>query len=276
MNSFNPHSTSLINLFNSLWRNRNLWWQMTRRDVVGRYRGSIFGLSWSFLNPVIMLTIYTFVFSVVFKARWDIDINDSKMSFAIVLFIGLIVHGFFAECINRAPGLILSNVNLVKKAVFPIEILPFVAIASALFHMAVSTLILILAMLIFSSSLSWTIFFFPMVLVPFLIATAGFSLFLAATGVYVRDIVQITSVITSILLFLAPVFYPISALPKNYHILLHLNPLTFIIEEARKVVIWGRGPDFIGWLIYFTLSLAVLSFGFWWFQRARKGFADVI
>jgi lipopolysaccharide transport system permease protein len=276
MNSLNQHPTSLINLSKSLWRNRNLWWLMTRRDVVGRYRGSVFGLSWSFFNPILMLFIYTFVFSVVFKARWDIGQNDSKTNFAIVLFIGLIVHGLFAECINRAPGLILSNVNLVKRVVFPLEILPFVAIASALFHMMASMVILIFAMLVFSSTLPWTIFLFPMVLLPFLFATAGFSLFLAATGVYVRDIGQITGVVTSILLFLAPVFYPISALPKDYQILLHLNPLTFVIEESRKVIIWGYFPNFIGWLIYFTSSLVILWLGFWWFQRARKGFADVI
>ena len=122
----------------SVWRNRSLIVAMVKREVVGRYRGSIMGLAWSFFSPLLMLMIYTFVFSVVFKARWGVGGEESKTDFAIILFVGMIVHGLFAECVNRAPALILSNVNYVKKVIFPLEILPWVAFGSALFHTAIS------------------------------------------------------------------------------------------------------------------------------------------
>jgi lipopolysaccharide transport system permease protein len=270
------HSTSLKSLFNSLWRNRNLWWQLTRRDVVGRYRGSIFGLAWSFFNPFLMLIIYTFVFNVVFRSRWGIGTEETKTGYAIVLFVGLIVHGFFAECINRAPGLIISNVNFVKKVIFPLEILPWVGIGSAFFHAMVSLIMLIAAMLVLSLRLNWTILLFPVVLLPLLLTTMGFSFFLTATGVYLRDIAQITGVFTSVLLFVSPIFYPSSALPSDYQVLLYINPLTFIVEESRKVIIEGNFPDFRGLICYTISSCLILWIGFWWFQKARKGFADVI
>lgn len=275
----NPNSippTSLVALTRSLWANRQLISQMTKREIVGRYRGSIIGLAWSFLNPVLMLIIYTFVFSVVFKARWGIGVEDSKVDFAIVLFVGLIVHGIFADCINRSPGLILSNVNFVKKVVFPLEILPWVGIGSALFHAMVSIAMMLTTIFIFKSTLYWTILFFPVVILPLLFTTAGFSFFISATGVYVRDISQLTGIFTSILLFLSPIFYPISALPEKYRKHIYISPLTFIIEELRKVLLWGKLPDMVGLVLYLFLSLAVLWMGFWWFQRTRKGFADVI
>jgi lipopolysaccharide transport system permease protein len=142
----NPHqapSPTPAAMFASLWRNRQLIWQMTRREVVGRYRGSVLGLAWSFFNPVLMLIVYTFVFSVVFKARWNVSGDESKTDFAIILFTGMIVFNLFAEIVNRAPGLIIYNVNYVKKVVFPLEILSWVALGSVLFHSLVSLFVLL-------------------------------------------------------------------------------------------------------------------------------------
>lgn len=260
----------------SLWRNRELVWQMARREVVGRYRGSIMGLAWSFFNPVLMLIVYTFVFSVVFKARWGGGTEESKANFAIILFVGMIVHGLFAECVNRAPGLILSNVNYVKKVVFPLETLAWVAMGAALFHALISTVVLIAAQLIINLNLPWTALFFPLVLLPLLLATMGFAWFLAATGVFMRDIGQVTGILTTVMLFLSPVFYPVSGMPPPYQVVLLLNPLTFVIEQARAVLIWGRVPDWPGLAVYLTVSLGIAWAGFWWFQRTRKGFADVL
>ncbi|MVF22905.1 ABC transporter permease [Methylocaldum sp. BRCS4] len=249
---------------------------MTKRDVIGRYRGSVMGLSWSFFNPILMLAVYTFVFSVVFKARWSESGENSKTEFAIILFAGLIVHGMFAECVNRAPGLILSNVNYVKKVVFPLEILPWVTMGSALFHAAINIVVLLIFYGVINFSLNWTFVFLPLVLAPLMLITMGATWFLAATGVYLRDIGQTTGIITAIMMFLSPVFYPISALPEIYQRWLHLNPLTFIIEQTRNVLIWGRTPDMKGIGLYAVVSLMVAWIGYIWFQKTRRGFADVL
>jgi len=275
----NPHkapSPTPAAMFASLWRNRQLIWQMTRREVVGRYQGSVLGLAWSFFNPVLMLIVYTFVFSVVFKARWNVSGDESKTDFAIILFTGMIVFNLFAEIVNRAPGLIIYNVNYVKKVVFPLEILSWVALGSVLFHSLVSLFVLLLTQFILNHSLPWTIVFFPLVLLPLILASLGAAWFLAAIGVFVRDVGQITGVITTILMFLSAVFYPLSALPERYQNLLKLNPLVLIITESRNVLIYGSLPDW-SWLgLALLMGLAIAFAGFWWFQKTRKGFADVL
>ena len=276
MDTYHRHSGSPKEAFESFWRNRDLIWQLTKRDVVGRYRGSLLGIAWSFFNPVLMLTVYTFVFSVVFKARWGGGGDENRINFAIVLFVGMIVHGLFAECLNRAPGLIVSNVSYVKRVVFPLEILPWISMGSALFHVGINLLVLILAQLILMQQFPLTIVLAPFVVMPLVVATMGFTWFLAAIGVYVRDVGQTIGIVTTILLFLAPVFYPISALPERYRGWLHLNPLTFIIEEGRKVLVFGDLPNWGGWFAYFSVSFVIAWAGFWWFQRTRRGFADVL
>lgn len=248
---------------------------MTRRDVAGRYRGSMMGMLWSFLNPLLMLAVYTFVFSVVFQTRWGHG-DASKTDFAILLFAGMIVHALFAECVNRAPGLVLGNTSYVKKVVFPLEILPWVALASTLFHTAVSVLVLLLFFAIVHFYIHWTVIFLPLVLLPLAFLTMGVTWFLASAGVYLRDVGQTTGLVTTAMMFLSPVFYPASALPEGYRRLLHLNPLTFIIEQVRDVLVWGKMPDWPGLALYFVVSLVVAWFGFFWFQKTRKGFADVL
>ena len=275
----NPHSTqptSPLSLLRSLWRNRQLIAQMTRREVVGRYRGSVLGIAWSFFNPLLMLVIYTFVFSVIFKARWGIGVQESKIDFAIMLFIGMIIHGLFAECINRAPGIIISNVNYVKKVVFPLEILSWVAFGSALFHAAVSLVVLIVAQLIFRGHIPFTALLFPVVMLPLIFATIGLAWFLSSLGVFMRDIGQITGIITTVLLFISGVFFPISTLPEPYRTWVVLNPLAVIIEEGRNVLILGNLPDPVIWCVMMTLGLFIAWAGYAWFQKIRKGFADVL
>ncbi len=249
---------------------------LIKREVVGRYRGSLVGIAWSFFNPILMLLIYTFVFSVVFKARWAVGNGDSKADFAIILFVGMIIHGLFAECVNRAHSLILSNPNYVKKVIFPLEILPCVALGSALFHAVVSLVVLLLAQLILNQHLAWTALLFPSVLLPLVFLTMGCAWFLAGLGVYVRDIGHIIGMATTVLLFLSPVFYPISALPEQYQTWLHLNPLTLIIEEGRNTLIFGRVPDIGAWGLMVVIGMLVAWAGFAWFQKTRKGFADVL
>jgi lipopolysaccharide transport system permease protein len=260
----------------SVWLNMALIRSLVKREVVGRYRGSIMGMAWSFFNPLLMLSIYTFVFSVVFEARWGADVSNSKSNFALVLFIGLIIHGFFAECIERAPGLILSNVNYVKKVIFPLEILPLVAFGSALFHTCVSLLVLILAQFILNHSIPWTVILFPLIMLPLALASMGIAWFLSALGVYVRDIEHVISMLTTVLLFMSAVFYPISALPKQYQFLVKINPLAHIIEFGRNTMILGKIPNVVQWSILMLCGILVAWLGFAWFQKVRRGFADVL
>ena len=277
--AIDPHQaqpTSLVALIESLLRNRQLIVQMTRREVAGRYKGSVLGLAWSFLTPILMLAVYTFVFSVVFKARWGTDGDESKTQFALVLFVGMIVHGLFAEVLNRAPGLILSNVNYVKKVVFPLDVLPVIAMGAALFHASISLAVLLIAFALFNGYLHWTIIFVPVVLLPLVILTLGVAWIFASLGVFLRDVGQTVGIITTMMLFLAPIFYPVTALPEEVRPLIMANPLTFIIEEARGVVILGRMPEWTGLGIYTLAATAVAWAGFAWFQKTRKGFADVL
>ncbi|WP_172116132.1 ABC transporter permease [Halomonas hibernica] len=275
----NPHALNSIApraMMVHLWRYRELIGRMIKRDVMGRYKGSLLGLAWSFVTPIIMLIIYTFVFTVVFNARWGVDGEDSKSVFALQLFAGLIVHGIFAEVLTRAPGLILANTNYVKKVVFPLDVLPLIPLGSALFHAAISTLVLLLAQLIVLGSLPWTFLLLPFVLFPLLVLAMGVSWLLASLGVFLRDIGQTMGLLATMLLFLSPIFYPISALPESFHGLIHANPLTFIIEQVRVVLLEGALPNTAGLLKYLVISLGVAWVGFAWFQKTRKGFADVL
>jgi lipopolysaccharide transport system permease protein len=259
----------------SLWRNRSLVKALIQREVIGRYRGSIMGILWSFFNPVFMLTVYTFVFSVVFRARWSGG-SDSKTEFALVLFAGLIVFNLFAECVNRAPGLILSNANYVKKVVFPLEILPWVVVGSTLFHALISLGVWLIAYLIFFGAPHITVLLLPLVVLSLLLFTMGLSWGLASLGVYIRDVSQFIGMVTTVLMFLSPVFYPASALPEQYRHLLLLNPLTPTIEQAREVLFWGKVPNMTILTAYLLGGALVAWLGFAWFQKTRKGFADVL
>lgn len=275
--TINPHAaqpTSLVALGKSLWRNRQLIVQMTKREVVGRYKGSAMGLAWSFFNPVFMLVVYTFVFSMIFKSRWGGD--DSRTLFAVVLFVGMIVLGLFSEVLNRAPSLILSNVNYVKKVVFPIEILPVIAMGAALFHSLISLGVLLVAFVLFNGYLHWTVIFTPLVLLPLIIVTLGISWMLAALGVFLRDVGQTIGIITTVLMFLSPVFYPVTAVPEKFRPFIMANPLTFIIEQAREVLVWGHTPNWIGLGVYTMAATVVAWAGYALFQKTRKGFADVL
>lgn len=274
----NPHinaSAGPASLAVSLWNNRSLISQMTKREVIGRYRGSVMGLAWSFFNPVLMLAVYTFVFSVIFESRW-VGVDTGKGGFAILLFVGMIVHGLFAECANRAPSLVMNNSNYVKKVVFPLEILPVITLGSALFHTCISLLVLVAAQVLVVGTLHWSSLLFPLILIPLILATLGASWLLASLGVYLRDVGHVISVLTTVLLFLSPVLYPVAALPDAYQPWLKLNPLTYIIEESRSVLLFGNLPDWGNLAIAIAVGASTAAVGFWFFQKTRKGFADVI
>jgi len=249
---------------------------MMKRDVIGRYKGSIIGIMWSFFNPLLLLVLYTFVFSVVFKARWGVGPPESKFQFAIFLFVGMIIYSLFAETLSVAPRLILSNISYVKKVVFPLEILPVVSIGAALFHALISLLVLVVALVLMNGYLSWTIIFLPLVILPLVVLTVGVAWGLASIGVFLRDVSQTIGLVMTAMLFASPVFYPITAIPEYIRPWLMLNPLTFIIVQARAVLILGMIPDWIGLAIYSGVSVSIAWLGYVWFQKTRKGFANVL
>ena len=275
----NPHAKQPVSPMSwaaSIWGHRDLVYQLTKRDVVGRYKGSVIGLGWSFFHPLLMLSVYTFVFTVVFQARWDLSGEEQQPQFALLLFVGLIIHGLFAEVVNRAPGLIQTNVNYVKKVVFPLELLPVIVTKAALFHAFVSFLILFSVLFLMNGFVHLTALLFPIILIPFVLLIIGVAYFFASLGVFVKDINQAIGIVTTVMLFLSPIFYPVSALPERFQHLLFLNPITFIVEQQREVIVFGRAPDWNGFALYTAVALIIVWLGYYWFQRTRKGFADVL
>jgi len=262
-------------VFASFWQNRRLVWQLTKREVVGRYRGSLLGLAWSFFHPLLMLGIYTLVFGSIFHAHWGNDVNNAA-DFAIVLFAGLIVFGIFSEAINRAPSLLLTHPTYVKKVVFPLECLPWVPLGAALVHASVSLVVLLIANAAVRGALPWTLVFVPVVLAPLLLLSIGCAWLLTSLGVYVRDVGQAVSVLPTVLLFLSPVFYPASALPESMRVVLSVNPLATVIEQSRAVLLGGEPPIWASLAWCYAVSLPVACLGLLWFERTRDGFADVL
>lgn len=268
------YAVSPIAMFYAMWRSGGLIFQLIWRDVAGRYRGSVFGLLWSFFNPLVMLATYTFVFGYVIKARWGS--MDSPLDFALFMFVGLIIHSMFAECINRASTLIVGNTSYVKKFLFPLEILVWTPLGSAFFHAIVSLLVFVAFMWWVKGGITWIAILLPLIWLPYILMLAGIAWFVAATAVFLRDVAQTTGLLTLALLFLSPVFYPLSALPDEWQVFLWINPLTFVIEQSRHVLLLGELPDWNGLLIYAVVASLVAWLGFAWFQFVRKGFADVL
>jgi lipopolysaccharide transport system permease protein len=266
---------SAIEMAASLWRNRVLILALSQREVASRYRGSTLGLVWTFINPLLLLAVYTFVFSVVFKARWT-PTSSSKTEFALVLFTGLLVFGLFSECIGRAPNLILANTNYVKKVVFPLEILPWVVMGSAIFHLGISLLVWLGFYAAFFGVPPISALLLPLVLLPLALLTMGVCWLFASLGVYLRDIAQMIGVFITCLMFLSPIFYPIAALPPDFQFVLHINPLTTAIELTRDVLVWGKTPDWSVLFRFYVVSFLIAWSGFSWFQKTRVGFADVM
>lgn len=267
--------TSPPAIFSCLVRNRELALAFTKREIIGRYRGSVLGILWSLLPPLFMLGVYTFVFSVVFKARWG-GLEGSKTEFALVLFAGMIVFNIFSECINRSPLIILSNVNLVKKVIFPLEILPWVNLGAALFQAAVSTGIWLIFYIVTTGIPPLTALLLPVALLPLILFTIGISWFLASVGVFLRDVGHLTNLLMTVLMFMTPIFYPISAIPEKYRIYLQLNPLAPVIEQVRNILYWGNGLNLLSFLTSLAIGLVTAWGGFIWFQKTRKSFADVL
>ncbi|MGB0906167.1 MAG: ABC transporter permease [Maricaulaceae bacterium] len=257
-------------------RYRELIPQMIKRDINERYRGSLLGIFWSFITPLILLGVYTFVFGTVMEARWSSGSEASTAEFAIILFAGLTVFQIFADMLTRAPILIIANTNYVKKVVFPLEVLVPVALGSALFHGFISFIILFFFVYQVFGNIPITALWLPVILVPFCTLMLGLGWFLAALGVYLRDIGQFIGTFITAMMFLAPIFYPPSLLPEWIAPYIVYNPIVVPINQTRDVAIFGEMPDWSQLGLYTLISMAVCCLGFAFFQKTRKGFADVL
>jgi lipopolysaccharide transport system permease protein len=257
------------------WENRTLIARLAKREIDARYRGSILGIIWAFVIPILMLGVYTFVFSIVFRMRWEVPI-EGKGAFALLLFSGLIIFNFFSECVTRAPRLMLENVSYIKKVVFPLEIMPWVSMQVALFNAAVSLGILLVFYVFIHGLPPPTVLLLPVVVFPLMLLILGLGWFLASLGVFLRDVQPFVGVVTTMMMFLSPIFYPLSAIPENFQGLIQLNPLTLILNASKSVMFWGQMPPWLDWFLYLVVAWIVGWLGYIWFQKTRKGFADVV
>jgi lipopolysaccharide transport system permease protein len=250
--------------------------ELTIREIRSKYKGSIFGIFWSLLTPIAMLFVFTFVFGGIFKAKWPGIEVGTGIDFAVNLYIGLSIFWFFADIIGKAPNLIVSTPNFVKKVIFPLEILPLVSLLASFFHLVINILLILVALLLTKGSITFYIFLLPIVIGVTFPLLLGIGLFLGSLGVYVRDISSLISVFINFLMFLSPVFYPLSAIPQNLQWLFELNPITLIIESSRNILIHNTAPDFAKLGVYFIISSLCFLIGHKVFYATRKGFADVI
>lgn len=251
-------------------------WQLTKRDIASRYKGSILGNVWLFIQPIFMLAIYTYVFGIVFKSRWGGEASGNKTEFALILFSGLIVYNLFAECTGRAPSVIIGHVNYVKKVVFPVEILSWVTFLSSLYTFFSSLLILISFKIFLDGFVPITFLLVPFSLIPVALLCLGLIWFLSSLGVFLRDLQQMVNILIQVLIFVCPIFYPLEVVPAGMQKIILLNPLTTLISINRDLLIWGRVPSL---LTYFTILGACALFclmGFIWFQKTRPTFSDVL
>jgi len=264
-------------MFSLITSNKYLLLQLLKREVLQRYRGSHLGFFWAFAYPVLMLLVYMFVFGTVMKLRWGVGEETSTVQYGLVLFSGLIMHGFLAEVFNGSTRRILSNVQYVKKVVFPLPILSIVTVLNALIHNVFGLLILFVALIVTGNGIPLTVFYLPLIILPFALMLLGFSWLLSALGVFIRDLSQLIGVLVTVLLFVGPIVYPLRLIPDPYqNWVLFGNPLSIVVEQLRAVTIEGVAPDFALLGIYYAAAVIILTAGYTFFTRTSSGFADVV
>ncbi|MFA5162440.1 MAG: ABC transporter permease [Elusimicrobiales bacterium] len=263
-------------MFSGLWNSRQLLRQFVQRDIDSRYRGSWAGLFWSVLNPLTMLAVYTFAFGYLMQSNRALITRAAMAQTAFNIFAGLIVFNLFADAVNRAPSLFTANANYVKKVVFPLDMLCWMAVGSAFFTAMMSLAALAVFYLVAEGPLPVTFALAPLILLPFAFIAAGVVLFLSSLGVYLRDVSQTVGNFISLLIFLSPVFYTETLLPLRIRPYFRLNPLVFPITELRKTALAGQWPDWGGLALYSLAAALIAWAGFVCFQKMRKGFADVL
>lgn len=269
------HQARLIDVFLPLKAHTQLIIQLSKRGIQGRYRGSVLGMLWSFLTPLLMLLVYSFVFSVVFKAKWNHP-GAEDANFGIILFSGMIIHALFSEPMVLSSSAITSNTQYVKKVVFPLEILAWTTVVVTGFQALISFFILIVFMIISGMPIHPSLLLFPIVVAPLVLFSVGVAWLLSSVTVFIRDIAQLVGIVSTVLLFISPVFYPVERLPAMWQKLIYLNPISYIVDQMRSIAIYGEAPDWLGLGVYTLVALAIAWFGLIVFQRLRPGFSDVL
>ena len=270
------HTLNPVGCLFHLWHHRSLILQLVKKAVLVRYRGTFLGLVWAFIQPLLMLTVYTFVFSVIFEAKWGQGLDQSRLSFALALFTGILTFNIVGDTVSASPDLIFHHTNFVKKVVFPLEILPLVKLIESIIYSIFGMAVLIATQILATHHLHWTLILLPLVWLPVAFFALGWSYFIASLGVFVRDIGSVTNVAVTMLFFLSPIFYPLTAVPDKLRFYCQLNPIAIFVQDARRVVLWGDAPDWQWFGICFLISLAVFMLGFNWFMKTKHAFADVM
>jgi len=272
MNASIPSPAAMIR---GVWENRTLLASMCSREIQHRHRGTLLGVWWCIGAPLATLGAYLFVFMHVLEARWD-EGTCSRAEFALIVFAGLITFNFFAECLNRAPGLMLENTAYIKRMRFPLEVLPLVCVGSAGFNALANALILFAWYAVLLGVPPATALLLPVALLPLVLLTLGLVWLFSSLGVYIRDLRQFLPVVTTLLIFFSPVFYPVSAVKGGVRLVLWLNPLTTGLETIRAVLFWGKLPDWPSYAAFLLFSSLTAWLGYAWFMKTQRGFADVV
>lgn len=257
----------------SIWFHKDLIFSLAYREIQARYRGSVMGMGWALAQPFLIFLAYYFVFGLIFQIKWN---QETPANFAVVLFAGLIIFNYFAEVANKSPLIIISNPSYISKVVFPVLVLPWVTQLVALFNFLLSLFVLTLMNFFIGGALSETVFLLPIIVLPFFVFCLGISYLLAALGVYLRDSVQVVTLLTTVMLFLTPIFYPIEMVPESLQIIVKANPLTVPVEFTRDVLIWGNRPDWMTLSLYLGLASVFFYFCYGFFKKVSVGFADVL
>lgn len=267
------HSINPKTILAVFWQYRELIQQFSRRFLTENYRGSALGLFWILIEPLVTLLVYTFVFGVIFDARWT---TETDLNFAVILFAGLIAHNLFAQIVLSSAAILTRNVSYIKKVLFPPEILIFSSVAASVIQSLISTGMLLVILFISAQALPLTLFLLPIVMIPLILMATGFGFFFAAISVIVEDTRHFLLVAMQMLFFLTPIVYDIQIVPEQLRWVLRLNPMTWVVEAYRNVLLFNRGGDPISYLVLLFFSIVVCLLGYAWFSRLRPVFADYI
>lgn len=270
-------STAHRSIWRPLWQlpsKAELIFSFAKRELLGRYKGSALGIAWAILTPVVMIAIFTFIFAGIFGARFGI--NHSHWDYALYLFCGFLPWSMFQESVQQSANTIVTHSNLVKRVVFPLETLPAAQVFAALGNQLFATVALLIATIIVRQRLEITALWLPVVLIPQLLFTLGAAWLIASLGVYLRDIAQGITLLLMAWMYLTPIIYPESIVPDRFRAPIEWNPFTSLVRSYRHIFLDGVAPDWRGLAYFSAVAVVIFVFGYWWFARTRKGFADVV
>lgn len=262
-----------------LWRHRALLWQFTLRNIEVRHKGSHLGLIWSFLNPLLLLGLYVFVFGYVFNGRFGVLANETRIDYALGLFVGLSIFQLVAEVIGVSPMIIVAQPNFVKKVVFPLEILPVAGVGASVFHFFISIVLVTLGIALVGPGLSWSALWLPVIMFPVVLFVVGMAWLIASVGVFFRDIGQAAQFLSQVIMFASAVFYSAARVRETSAFawsILRFNPVLVAIEEIRDVLLWNQPLNDRHLLFLYCCGLVGFWAGHAVFTRLKPAFADVL